>query len=354
MVCREMMNNIILSEIAKKIIKNILQVKPGQTVTIFAEIHNISDPSDPLEEIYIVEEFAIQLRKHRALAVLDISTENLHRRVVTEIFEDNNQTLPELFNIWQKTSDYFIDISWRSSPSFYKSIPEGHFQKISDLSDFYIRQMEKNNKRIILLGAPTKCLSKYYNIDHDVLIEAYLSALNTDYFSLKQNCLIFKGKIIENEGWQITTENRTLNLDLIGHSKCYYGEFSNYPILSLPTGYWEQEINLSSINGIFYCDYVYYDDNIWRNVQLIFEKGNIVDIETDIKQKNIYFLKSIIHSDFKTAILKFGLNNSIQKMSLYSLFDVIKFPNLSICMTSHKGEFIFLSEKSEFVTQKNS
>ena len=68
------------SEIAVKIVNYILCLQQGQSVTISAEIHNVFDHNDPLVEIPFMEEIALVVRKNKGLPILDVSTENLHKR----------------------------------------------------------------------------------------------------------------------------------------------------------------------------------------------------------------------------------------------------------------------------------
>jgi leucyl aminopeptidase (aminopeptidase T) len=334
------------TEIANKIINDVLKIKPGQSVTISAEIHNVLAYNEPLVEIPFLEELALQIRKQKALPTIDISTENLHKRFFEEIADHNQSISMELFKKWLNTSDIFIDLSWRSNPQFYKSIPERYYKRQNLLPKVFMKQFEENNKKLILLGYPTKGLAKYLDVEHDLLEKIYFSALNIDYFDLKKRCLIFDGIVQKNAIKHIVTEKRILNIELKDRAKCLYGDWQKEPIMILPTGMWQQEINLEKLTGIYFCHQIYHEQNIWKDVQLIYENGKITDVETDNKQRNVELLKDMLRDEVESVLLNIGLNEAIAQKSLYSLFDMAKSKNLSLVINTERDQIIALAESA--------
>ena len=332
------------SEIAFKIINHVIRLQPYQSVTISAEIHNVYDFNEPLCELPFLEELALVVRKHKGLPILDISSENIHKRFFEEIIEENQDIATELLNKWLSMSDLFIDLSWRSNPNFYKSIPERTFKRFTLAPKNFIELFREKNKKLILLGFPTQGLAQHFGIDHEALKKGYFSSLNIDYFALKNRCYIFDGKMKEKKNWDIITERRTLKVELIKTSKLFFGDFLDELMITLPTGYWQQRVNIDTMNGIFFCDNIFYEQYIWHNIQIVFDNGRVVDVETDIQQSNMNLLKSILYYDQESIILNIGLNDSNNTKTLYSLFDMIKDRNLSLIMNSSKGQLIALSE----------
>ncbi|MCL2062879.1 MAG: hypothetical protein FWG98_00705 [Candidatus Cloacimonetes bacterium] len=334
------------SEIAFKIINHIIKLAPYQAVTISAEIHNVYDFNEPLAEIPFLEELAIVVRKKKGLPIIDISTENMHKRFFEEVTEDNQNLSTELLNKWLSMSEIFIDLSWRSNPIFYRSIPERSFKRLNILPKDFVKLFEDNNKKLILLGFPTIGLANYLDIDHDLLKKGYFSSLNIDYFDLKKRCYILDNRMNLSENWNITTENRLLKMTLFGESKVYCGEFHQTHIMTLPTGCWQKAVKIDSIDGIFYCDNVFHEQYNWKNIQLIIEQGKIIDVETDVQQPNLNLLKSILFYDADSVVLNIGLNKTSEPKTHYSLFDMVRNRNLSLIIVSQKGQVIALSEKA--------
>ena len=334
------------SEIAFKIINHIIRLAPFQAVTISAELHNVHDFNEPLVEIPFLEELALVTRKHKGLPILDISTENIHKRFFEEISEDNQAISTQLLDIWLAQSDIFIDLSWRSNPAFYKSIPERAYNRLKLMPNDFIQLFKTKNKKLILLGYPTMALAHYLDIDHEILKKGYFASLNIDYFELKKRIYILDSKLKIKDNWSIITENRNLNVDLIGEANLFLGDLQQETIMTLPTGSWQRDVRIDSMNGIFYCENVFHQNYIWKNIQLIFENGKIVDVETDVQQSNINLLKSILFCDPDTVTLIIGLNETKEPKTLYYLFDMVRDKNLSLKIISQKGQIVAISEKA--------
>jgi len=339
-----------LSEIAYKIVNDVIHCDKGQTITVSAELYNVFDNNETMVAIPFLEELAIAIRKVNCLPMIDISTERMHKRYFEEISDDNQELSTALLFKWLENSDAFIDLSWRSNPTFYKSIPDRVFKRMKIEPQDFMKIFEEKKKKMILLGYPTKGLADYYKIDHEILSQTYFSALNIDYFLLKKRCLIFANKMEVAEAWTIATENRLLHLELSSKAKCEYGDFNNTPMIVLPTGTWQQEISLANLNGIIYFDNLYFEHYTWQNIQIVFDDAKITDVETDVEQKGLNLLKTVLYSDIESIILNIGLNEGIKRKSMYSLFDMTKNRNLSLIINTEKGQMVAIAEKAALFT----
>ena len=335
------------SEIAFKIVNQVIKLSQYQSVTISAEIHNVYDFNDPLSEIPFLEEMALMIRKYNGLPILDISTENIHKRFFEEISEENKIVSTELLNKWLSLSDIFIDLSWRSNPIFYNSIPERTFKRLTLLPKDFLKLFIEKNKKLILLGYPTMGLAKYLDVDHETLKRGYFASLNANYIELKKKCYILDGKLKVSNIWNIDNERRTLKVELVGESKVFFGEFQKEYIITLPTGFWQQPLKIDSLNGIYYCNDVFYEQYRWKNIQIVFEKGKVTDVETDLQQKNINLLKSVLFFDADNITLSIGLNDTKVEKTYYSLFDMVRNKNISLIISSQKGQMIALCETAK-------
>jgi len=332
------------TEIAYKIVNYILDLRPGQSVTISSEIHNVIDNNEPLAEIPFLEEIALVVRKQKGLPILDISTENLHKRFFEEITDDPPSISKELLRIWLSSTDMFIDLGWRSNPSFYKSIPERSFKKL-DIYNIDFREIfEVSKKKLVLLGFPTLDLAKFLEIDHFLLKKTYFAALNVNYYDMKKRCLILDDKLKKHTDWQLVTENNTLHIELEPTSKCLYGEMQNDYIITLPTGAWVASLDTASLNGSMYCDQIYHEQYLWRNIKIVIENGKVISVDTELNQKNLNLLKTLLFDDIEGIGICVGLNHSIKERSFYHLFDSVKYKNVSLEFKSQRGKLVALSE----------
>jgi len=332
------------TEIAYKIINYILDLRPGQSVTISSEIHNVIDNNEPLAEIPFLEELALVVRKQKGLPILDISTENLHKRFFEEISDDPPSISKELLRIWLSSADMFIDLGWRSNPSFYKSIPERSFKKL-DIYNIDFRELfEVSKKKLVLLGFPTHDLAKFLEIDHFLLRKTYFAALNVNYYDMKKRCLILDDKLKKHPEWKLVTEGNELHVQFTGNSKCLYGEMLNDFIITLPTGAWIQHLDIPTLTGTMHCDQIYHEQYLWRNIKIWLENGKVANVDTEQNQKNINLLKTLLFGETESVSICIGLNHGIRERSYYHLFDSVKYKNISLEFKSSHGKLVALSE----------
>ena len=340
------------SEIAYKIVNFVLNLKAGESVLISSEIHNVFDNNEPLAQIPFLEELALIVRKNKGLPILDISTENLHKRFFEEILEDEATISTELLNRWLDSADYFIDLGWRSNPAFYKSIPERSFKRLNLMNKDFELLFEKKNKKLILLGYPTIGLAKYFNLDHHLLKKNYFQALNINYYDLKKRTLLLNETLKKHDKWNVNNESSTLSFEFAAESKYYYGEIHNDSIITLPTGYWTRLINSETLNGSFYCDQVYHDKIVWKNIKCVFEDGKLVSVESEAQQPHLNLLRTIFFDNIEYILLNIGLNHSIKEKCFYHAFDSIKYKNVALKIKTSKGQLIALSDNSSVFYDK--
>ena len=340
------------AEIAFKILNCILKIRPHQAITISAEIHNVSDYDDPLIEIPFLEELSLCIRKAKALPIIDVSTENLHKRFFEEISDDSIDVSTEQFFKWMDSAELFIDLSWRSNPHFYQSIADRSYKRVKMSSKEFIKIFSDNNKKLLLLGFPTRGLSIYYKVDHALLEKTYFEALNIDYNELKKRVLIFDGKVKKSKKWFLDTDKRTLEIEFDKESLCMYGDFNDEVIVTLPCGSWEQELIENNLKGIFFADSVFFDHHRWHDVQIIFENGKVVDVETISELEDVNLLKTLLFQKIFTISLHVGLNKNIKEITNYSLFDACRYRSVSLFIKNSRGHLIALSHNASLHESK--
>ena len=340
------------SEIAYKIVNYILNLKAGQSVTISAEIHNVFDNNEPLAQIPFLEELALVVRKVKGLPILDISTENLHKRFFEEISDDLTNTSTELLYKWLDSADMFIDLGWRSNPLFYKSIPERSYNRLNLFNKDFKKLFELKNKKLLLLGYPTIGLAKYLDIDQLLLKKIYFTALNVNYYDVKKRCTVLDTYLKKSNKWTIVKEEHALMIELIGNSATYYGDMQNDTIITLPTGYCTQAVNTLNISGTIYCDQIYLENHVWRNVRLVFGSGRLIRVDAGTQEKSVNLLQTTLFDEMEHITLQIGLNHAIKERSLYHLFDSVKYKNISLNIETKKGQVLVLTENASVCLEK--
>ncbi len=320
-----------LAAIAFNLTHNVIKIKEKHVVNLSAEIHNGYELDHPLIEIPLLEEMALSIRKLKAFPVLDIASENLRKRVFSEL---NNEQLfmpQHYYEKWVSLADIFIDFSWKSNPYFVHDLPGFCLSRYTSTANELWEQIQRQRKKVILMGFPTEALAKYYNLNYSILRENYMSALNLDYHELRSRIILTDNKLKVANEWNLITEDRNLTINFVQQdSAIYNGEFYNRCYMVLPTGKIEKQLIHLTLDGIFYAESVYLENQYFSDVQIIFEKGRIISVDFMNKQSNSNFLHSLLLNSIQEAVLCIGMNPNLNEPIHYSLFDECVQRNLTI------------------------
>lgn len=321
------------AEIAFKIVNVILKAKPAQVVTLSAEIHNGYEMDNPLNEIPFLEELAMALRKKKAFPILDIASENLRKRSFSEIPDEILDMPLNYYQQWVSLSDFFIDLSWRANPYFYKQIPDRYYNRLKKAMEVLWEQIRVQQKQIVLIGFPTFALAKFYKVEYQLLQDAFFNSLNCDYHELKKNLFILDGDINNSENWELITEDRHLKFKFDENpGELFYGDFNKEGFLILPTGKWERRIDMTGLNGLYYAHYLYFENVVYKEVQLFIEHGKILSVDFLNRRPDNYMIQNLLQKDIQSCVLTIGMNSNLSNPIYYSLFDECISHNLTLKM----------------------
>ena len=159
------------SELAFNIVNNLLKIKSDDVISISGEIHNSKNANDPLVELPLIEELSVAIRKRKAFPVLEISTENLKRRFFAEMPDEVFSVPPNYYKSWINSIDKFIEISWESYSSDFRSVSEKQLQQFKDSTKSILQYLFDQKKKLIFLNFPTHELAKYIKSDPSVNIK---------------------------------------------------------------------------------------------------------------------------------------------------------------------------------------
>ncbi|HOD55384.1 MAG TPA: hypothetical protein PKJ08_12725 [Candidatus Cloacimonadota bacterium] len=320
-----------LAALAYNIIHNVIKIKQKQIINLSAEIHNGYDLDNPLIEIPLLEEMALEIRKAGGFAVLDIASENLRKRVFTEMNSNNLKLPAHYYEKWVSLADVFIDFGWLSNPYFTHDIPSYYLSNYNKSAKELWDQIQIQMKKVVLMGFPTEALAKFYNLNYSVLREKYFAAINIEYYFLKKHIVLVDEKLKKSNEWNLITEDRNLAFTFLQqNSMIYNGDFLNRCYIILPTGKIEKQIVHLTLDGIFYAESVYLDNQYYTDIQIIFEKGKVISVDFLNRQNNSNFLHSLLFNPIQEAYLCLGMNSALQEPIRYSLFDECVLKNCTI------------------------
>ncbi len=330
------------TEVAFKIVSIVLNVQKGNVVSLNGELHNASQLDDALCEIPFIEEIALAIRKRNAFPVIEISTENLKRRFFSEIHDAVFALPNEYYNRWVSAIDCFIDLGWRTNPSIYNHIPDKYFNEMKSSISFIWEQIQKQNKKILFLGYPTKALADYYSIDYETLKNAYFNGINCDYHQLGITGDYITTVLSQDEKYEISFENRNLLFRFADESKTYVGNYNKENFLILPTGKYERKVKRSTLNGLIMIDTVFYQNKYWKDVQMLFENGVIKSVDFVKLDNSNNILRTALLNSLDEVVLSIGLNEGIGKQTNYYLFDECIRGNISLRFFDKDSQYISL------------
>lgn len=320
-----------LAEIAYNLIHVVLKIKQGHVVNLSAEIHNGYELDNPLIEIPFLEEIALAIRKKRAFPVLDIASENLRKRSFAEINNDDLHLPQQYYEKWVSMSDIFVDFGWKSNPYFIQDIPPRFIKQYTKTMNDLWEQIQKQNKKIVLMGFPTEALAKYYSINYSLLKDCYFEALNCNYQLLKKSVYLMDAQLNKSAEWNIVSEDRNLKVKFTEQDAyCFFGDFLNQCYIVLPTGKIEKQIEVSSLDGILYADTMYFENKVYSDIQIIFDQGKIHSVDFLNRLSGDHFIHNLLLNHIESAYLCIGMNPNLKQVIKYTLFDECVYKNTSI------------------------
>lgn len=311
-----------LSEISYKIINIILEICQGDVISISGDIHNGNSEENALIEIPFIEELALSIRKRKAFAVLEISTENLKRRFLSEMPEEIYDLPIDYYSNWVENLDAFIDIGWRTNPELYNNISDRLFKKIENSTLKIWETIQLKKKKLLFIGFPSQSLSNYFNIDYELLKKSFFQGMNCDYHKLKNTAIQIKDEFGKIELMEIKMKDVKLFLELQENSgKIFIGSFADESFVILPTGRIEFSIKKENFNGDFFAEKVYYENFVLEDITVNLFSGNVKAVSFSNENNKNNTLKNAIMSGKMNFKLSIGINENLTDYCNYSLFD---------------------------------
>ncbi|MCD4829289.1 MAG: aminopeptidase [Candidatus Cloacimonetes bacterium] len=317
-----------LPVIAYKIVGQVLGVQKGQVVSIQGEIHNAPDDGAyafALAQVPLIEELALAVRKKGAFPVIEMSTENLRRRFLSEMPQEIFDMPIDWYTRWAEGIDHHIDVGWRTSPHLFEGISDKTYERIEASTRAVRQAIMRHAKRMVFLGCPSQSLARYYGLDADALRAAYNTALNCDYHRLQKAGQSLCKDLPAAETFALYSashpgaDEQTLELELTEpdteHTRLADGRF-----MTLPAGLVSCKIKPGSLQGRLSLRHVYYGRRQWQGLECRFENGRCVEV-TGPDGIDLTHLRNGLLNHRASVWLGIGINENIKSPCGYSLFD---------------------------------
>ncbi len=334
------------SEIAYKIVNQILGVKPSQVISISAVIQNANPEISPLSLLALIEELAMAIRKKHAFPVIEVSTENLMRRFFNEIPQEVYELPLDYYTRWVGAIDAFIDLGWRSNPDIYARLSAPTWGQLTKSTKKIQAAVTKLEKPYLAIGYPTPSMARYFHAEYENLLDIYNAALNCDYTQLATRGKSIYTKLANLHNYRLYT-GEALDLTLIPASLTnYYGDIKAGLSNILPCG--KIEVTITNLSGVLRAKRVFYGQAEYQNVDFYFENNKIYKIELADAQVNDYLL---IDDLLKQSVrqLVCGYNMHVTDSSSYYLYEEIGEANIHLRCIGRSGETALIAAKKPYI-----
>jgi leucyl aminopeptidase (aminopeptidase T) len=341
------------SELAFNIVNNLLKIKSDDVISISGEIHNGKNANDPLVELPLIEELSVAIRKRKAFPVLEISTENLKRRFFAEMPDEVFSVPPNYYKSWINSIDKFIEISWESYSSDFRSVSEKQLQQFKDSTKSILQYLFDQKKKLIFLNFPTHELAKYIKSDYDSLLNSYLNAVGCNYNLLKIYGEEHQEQFFSYSNYIIASHSEILKLKIDREKmELYVGDITKHQIIVIPTGIIEFPIKRESLNGVFFAEKIYYKEKTYNNVKLKFEDGTVRYVAFMEDKKGNFHLQNELINSHKECYITIGFNKSINSYTNYFSYDRCIDGNISIKFIDRQFHPLFISNMNSEIRKR--
>jgi len=307
------------TDLASFIINKALKIKPQEVVLIRGGYLALP----------FLEELVITTFKNGAFAELDFTTNNIYRRRILDVPEEYLSVTPKHLLRWIEDVDCIINVGGDLKSAILATIPS---PKIRLYKKAYYPYWEKIHNRSIrgaAIGFPTIEEAKFYGFDFEEFHDIFWKAVDIDYINMRKVEETLASKLRGKNNVKITTPNGT---DIILNIK-------DRPIF-LDAGTLEEEdiiignihINIpcgevfvapveDSAEGVAVFEENYIEGVKFTNLKLTFNKGKIIQVEGENKEKFIQILERETGDKDRIAELGIGTNTRINRITGYNLLD---------------------------------
>jgi hypothetical protein len=331
------------SELAFNLVNNILRLKKNNVISISGELYNDKKSiSAPLQEIPLIEELAVAIRKKFAFPILELSTTNLQKRFFSEMPESIYSLSPDYYKNWIAMIDSFIEIGWQKYFSEFES--KTNAAEMNDTSQNILEQIFENNKKMVFLNYPNQDLAEILNLNYRKLLSAYHDSVNCDYRALYKQGLKLKERYFSSANYFIEDMENLLELKIIkDEANLNCANATENPLIVLPAGFIDFPLLRPSLNGIFRAERVYWQKFVFADVKIMFNHGNIRYVNFKDERKENFLLQNALMQTAAECQLTIGFNPQIYSYTNYSQYDRCLNENITITFSGPAAPSIFCS-----------
>ena len=168
-----------LEQLAQRLVTQSAGVKEGEVVLI----------SGGPENIELLEDVAVQVRKAGAFPLLTVSTDRLAKRLYTDVPEKYDSQTNQLDLKLAEVADVTIDLDRSSAEGLFADADPRRMAARARASEAVIEAFVKHNVRSVEVGNglyPQDWLAKRFDMTADDLAKTFWGGVNVDYADLQK------------------------------------------------------------------------------------------------------------------------------------------------------------------------
>lgn len=267
--------------LAQKLVNQCVNIHEGEIVLV----------SGGVNDIELLENIAVNVRKLGAFPLLTVGSERMTRRMYTDVPTKFDTQTPELSLKLLDFVTAMISVDYGQSPGLLADVAPERFVTLSKTNEPVSELVMKRNIKGVNLGNglyPSDAQAKQFGLSKEELYDIFWKGVNTDYSKLEAISKNIKEVLSDGKEVHITNPNGT-DLKLSIEKKPAFSSDGSLSAEDLKKGFASSQVYLpagevfiapvaGSAEGKVVVDRVFYQDKEILGVTLTFQKGKLTSM----------------------------------------------------------------------------
>ncbi|MEE9231070.1 MAG: aminopeptidase [Acidobacteriota bacterium] len=198
------------ADIATRIVNDVLEVKPGETIQVNTDLSNLE----------LTEELALTIRRSGAFPLIVYGSARLTRRILQETPEAYLASTPTFQVKMLRVVDGMINLASPESPAMFAQVPEHRLMLVRKANQTVAARIQASPLRTVTLGnagIPSKQQAKFYGTSLEKLERYFWNAVDADPDELQARGERVRAALQDARTLRLTSaEGTNLTMKLVG------------------------------------------------------------------------------------------------------------------------------------------
>ena len=302
--------------LAQKLVNQCGNIHEGEIILISGGVNNLE----------LLEDIAVNVRKLGAFPLLTIGSDRMTRRMFTDVPPKYDTQTPELSLKLLSFVTAMISVDYGQAPGLLADVAPERFVTLGKTNEPVTELVMKNNIKGVNLGNglyPTDAQAKQFGLTTAELSDIFWKGVNTDYTKLEATANKLKAVLSGGKEVHITNANGT-DLKFRIENRPVLASDGSLSAEDLKKGYASSQVYLpagevfvapvaGTAEGKVVVDRLFYQDKEILGITLIFKEGKLTSMTAKsglAPLKAMYDAAGAGKEDF--AYIDFGINPDIK------------------------------------------